>query len=180
MDDLDFITDVGLRKTVEDSIEYAYVLSEESKGKNRSALFQEETRRVVVLYTVSIIEAVLLYLYKKHGDEMTYIDYKYVNVLPPEYHYGKDDESRMVIAVQQKNKKAEYQIGVNELVKFFTERMLMKKETAEEILKINDLRNTFHLNKPREKAVCDISQVETALKLLVYVIQRAPKSVLKN
>jgi|SRR3989344_6819346 len=179
-DELDFITDNILRKTIEDSVEYVHVLSEESKKEDKSALYKEETYRVIILYIVSIIEAILLYLYKKHGDTITYLDYKFINTLPEDYHHASNRESRVVVAVQKTIEKSEHQIGTSDLVSFFKEKKLMKKETAEEILKINDLRNTLHLNKPREKTICDVAQVESALKLLVYVIQRAPKSILKK
>lgn len=180
VNDLDFITDAGLRQTIENSTEYMYALSEEAKEKEKSDLYKEETYRVIMLYTVSVIEAVLLYLYKKHEDEMTFLDYKFVQPLPSEYGHSSNTNSRVVVAVQKREKMAEHKIGMGDLVCFFKERNLMKKETAEQILQINDLRNTFHLSKPRDKAVCDIVQVESALKLLVYVIQNAPKSVLKK
>ena len=61
MNELDFISDATLRKRVEDSIEYIYVLFDDAK-KTENKLFQEETYRVIVLYVVSIIEAILLYL----------------------------------------------------------------------------------------------------------------------
>lgn len=180
MNDLDFVTDAGLRRTIENSVEYMYALFEEIKEKEKSDLYKEETYRVIILYAVSVIEAVLLYLYKKHADEMTFLEYKYIQTLPPEYHHLSNADSRVVVAVQKREKMAEYKVGMSDLVDFFKERKLMKKETAEQVLQINDLRNTFHLSKPRDKAVCDIAQVESAIKLLVYVIQNVQKSVLKK
>ena len=177
-DELDFITDNTLRKTIEDSIEYVYVLTEESKKKeDRSALYKEETYRVIILYIASIIEAILLYLYKRQSDKITYTYYKFINPLHEDYQHASDRESPVIIAVQKTVEKVEHQIGMFELVSFFKEKKFMKEETAEEILKINNLRNTLHLNKPREGNACDITQVEASLKLLVYTIRRAPKSM---
>jgi len=179
MDDLNFITDATLRKTVKDSIDYIYVLFEELKGKTANKLYQEETHRVIVLYVVSVIEAILLYLYKKGEYEMTYLDYKYINTLPEGYRHEGSKGSRIIIAVQKSVGKVEHQIGLADLVKYFSDQKKIIKVTATEILAINDLRNTFPLNKPR-KVTCDISQVERALKLLVYVIQKSPKALLKK
>lgn len=178
MDDLDFITEATLRKTIKDSIDYTYVLFEELKNKTGNKLYQEETYRVIVLYVISVIEAVLFYLYKKCGYEMTYLDYKYVNQLPVGYHHKDAQGAQIVIAVRRNVSKAEHQISLNDLVIFFKAQKRIIKSTADEILAINDLRNTFHLNKPREKIACDIEQVERALKLLVYVIEKAPKALL--
>ena len=68
---------------------------------------------------------------------------------------------------------------MSDLVAFFKEKKFMKPETAENLLRINNLRNTFHLNKPRAGVICDIAQVESALQMLVHVIQNAPKSIPK-
>jgi hypothetical protein len=178
MNELSFITDASLRKTVEDSIEYTYVLFEESKKKTDNKLFAEETYRVIILYVVSVIEAILLYLYKKGGYEMKYTDYKFINTLPEAYRHEKSDGCRIIVAVQKDINKSEHQIGLSDLVNYFRDEKKIIKSTSEEILEINDLRNTFHLNKPRGKIICDIKQVERALKLLVYIIQKAPKGLL--
>lgn len=179
MNDLDFITDATLRKTVKDSIDYIYVLFEELKGKTANKLYQEETHRVIILYVVSVIEAILLYLYKKGEYEMTYLDYKYINTLPEGYRHDTCPGSRVIVAVQKNTSKAEHQIGLADLVNYFLDQKKIIKSTATEILAINDLRNTFHLNKPR-KITCDVAQVERALKLLLYVIQKSPSALLKK
>ncbi len=178
MNELDFIKDPSLRKTVKDSIDYTYVLFEESKKKTDNKLFEEETYRVIVLYVISVIEAILLYLYKKGGYEMTYLDYKFINTLPEAYRHENSPGSRVIVAVEKSISKTEHQIGLSDLVNFFREQKKILTPTAKKILEINNLRNTFHLSKPREKIVCDITQVEQALKLLVYVIQKAPKGLL--
>lgn len=178
MNELDFITDTSLRKTVKDSIDYTYILFEESKKITDNKLYEEETCRVIVLYIVSVIEAILFYLYKKGGYEMMYLDYKFVNTLPEDYRHKNSQGSRVVVAVQKSINKTDHQIGLSDLVNFFKDHKKLLKPTAKEILEINDLRNTFHLNKPRKKIICDVAQVERALKLLVYVIQKAPKTLL--
>jgi hypothetical protein len=180
MDGLDFITDASLRKTVGDSIEYTYLLFEESKRRTDNKLYQEETCRVIVLYVVSIIEAILLFFYKKGGYQIPHIDYKYVEILPEKYTHMEASGDRVVVAIQKRGNKEEFQIGLKSLADFLESQKLISKRAASEILAINNLRNTFHLSKPRGKIACGVRQVERALKLLVYIIERSPKGLLKK
>jgi len=173
--DLDFITDTDLRKKIENSIEYVFVLFEKSKNEKEKDLFREETHRVIILYIISIIEAVLLYVYKKRNEELTKLEYKFVTTIPNEYKNEKEKDFPVVIAVQKKIKKQDHEIGLFELVNFFKDKKLMMEKTVEKILEINDIRNTFHFNKSRSSVICDIKHVESAFSLLVYVIEKVPK-----
>ncbi|GEM_PF-924432 len=178
MDDLLFITDGSLRKTIEDSIDYTYFLFEESKKRSDKKLYQEEACRVIILYTVSIIEAILLYFYKKGGYQASYTEYKYIASLPEGYGHKEASGGHVVIAVQRQVNVEEYKITLKVLVDYFKDQKLVSKQITKEILAINDLRNTFHLSKSREKISCNVTQVERAFKLLVYAIQKAPKDLI--
>lgn len=179
MSDLDFIEDKELRTTLENSIEFIYALYEKSKAAGQTALFLEETYRIIVLYVVAAIEAVLLYFFKVRGEKFVYTDYKCVHPLPTEFANTKKNGLPVVIAVQDKIEKPDHQIGLRDLVIFFKTRKLIQDKTAEDILELNELRNTFHFHKPRARA-CDLKGVESALQLLVHTIQRAPKSLQRN
>ena len=173
MDELTFIEDSSLRKTLENSIEYIYALYERSKETEQSSVFQEETCRVIILYVVSAIEAVLLYFYKVRGEKIEYPEYRFVHNLPKEFQYlGK--AGRVVVAVQEKVQKRDHQIGLHDLVTFFKDGQLIQAETAADILQLNDVRNTFHLSKPRGEA-CNVERVEFALKILIRTLERAPR-----
>lgn len=173
MKDLDFIKDADLRKTIENSIEYIYALLEQSKSNEQNELYREETRRVIILYVVSAIEAILLYFYKIRGEKIEYLEYKFVQHLPSEYEHNGKAGLPVVVAVQEKIEKQEHQIGLHDLVIFLKTKKLIQDKTADDILELNDVRNTLHFNKPRAKN-CDVKQVEAALQLLVYTIERAP------
>ena len=149
MSDLDFIKDKELRGTLENSIEYIYALFENSKASEQNELYREETHRVIILYVISAIEAVLLYFYKERDEKMEYFVYKFVSPLPKDYAHNEREGMPVVIAVQEKIEKKEYQIGLNDLVIFFKDKKLIREKTAEDILKFNDIRNTFHFNKSR-------------------------------
>lgn len=176
MSDLDFIKDEDLRNTLDNSIEFIYVLHKRSKDEGQNKLYQEEIYRIIILYVVSVIEAVLLYFYKVRGEKIEYTEYKCVQTLPPEFENSKKRGLPVVVAVQEKTEKQECQIGLHDLVTFFKAKKLIQEKTANDILELNDLRNTFHLSKPRAKS-CDLKRVETALQLLVHTIKRAPKSL---
>jgi len=178
MSDLNFIKDEDLHSKVENSIEYIYALYEQSKADGQNKLYQEETYRVIVLYIVSVIEAILLYFYKVRGEKITYLEYKFPQALLPGYQHLDRKGLPVVIAVQEKVEKKEHQLGIHELVKFFSEKRLIKVKTAESILEMNDVRNTFHFNKPRAKN-CDLEKVEAALSLLVHTLENAPAALIK-
>lgn len=178
MNDLDFIKNEELRKRIEDSIEYIYALLEQSKSNEQNELYREETRRVIILYVVSAIEAILLYFYKVRGEKIDYLEYKYVHPLPLEYGHTAKASLPVVVAVQEKMEKQEHQIGLHDLVMFFKTKKLIQEKTANDILELNDLRNTLHFSKPRDKN-CDVKRVEAAFQLLVHTIERAP-GVLQN
>lgn len=176
MKKLDFVKDEYLRKTLENSIDFIYEFYEQSKGDGQKKVYQEETYRIIILYVVSAIEAVLLYFYKVRGEKIEYCEYKFVQPLSSEYMHGEKAGSPVVVAVQEKIEKQEHQIGLHDLVTFFKAKKLILEKTADEILELNDVRNTFHFNKPRAKN-CDLKRVEAALQLLVHTIERAPKSL---
>ncbi len=179
MNNLDFITNKDLRSTIENSIEYIYALLEDSKNSKQKELYREETHRVIILYVISVIEAVLLYFYKERGEKMEYVEYKFAEQISEKYFHSEKKGLPVVVAVQEKIEKKEYQIGLHELVIFFKDKKLIKEKTVDDILELNDIRNTFHFNKPRTKK-CDLVHVESALKLLVYTIEKAPLALKKR
>lgn len=179
MSNLDFIKDEELRKTLENSIEYTYTLFEQSKSSEQKELYREETYRVIILYVVSAIEAVLLYFYKTRGEKIDYLEYKFVQTLPAEYGHRGKTGLPVVVAVQEKLEKPEYQIGLHDLVNFFKSKKLVQEKTASDILELNDVRNTFHFSKPRAKN-CDLERVKIAIQLLVHTLERAPSVLQKR
>jgi len=176
---LDFVKDRALKRTIEDSIQYLYLIFEQAKDSG-SSLYKEETYRVIVLYVISIIEAILLYVLKKRGEKMTYTKYRYANPLPKSFKNSDVPEGIVVVVVQSEEERDERKIGLADLVAFMEKRKLMSKDFATKILNMNDIRNTFHFTKPRGKITCEIETVESALELLVGTIKKAPKAILYN
>ncbi len=173
---LDFIKDKELRKTIEDAVQYIYIIFDQANN-SESELYQEETYRVIILYVIAIIEAIMLYVLEKRGEKITYIDYKYTEAVSSEIRHSEEPNSSVVIAIQKELDKPNEKIGFTELITFIKTNGLMKEKFAEEILKINSIRNTFHFTKPRNQITCEVKMVEKALDLLVKVIQGAPKAI---
>ncbi|MCX6812281.1 MAG: hypothetical protein NTW79_01475 [Candidatus Berkelbacteria bacterium] len=176
MSDLEFIKNEDLRLTLENSNEYIYAVLENLKKNEQSELYKEETYRVIILYVISAIEAVLLYFYKEREEKMEYLDYKFVAPLPKNYIHSEKNSFPVVIAVQEKVGKEDHRIGLNDLVTFFKNKKLIQPKTASQILELNEIRNTFHFSKPRTKK-CSLEHVESALKLLLHTIEKAPASL---
>lgn len=173
---LDFIKnkDKDLKKTIEDSIQYINIIFEYAKDSD-SDLYKEETYRVIVLYVISVIEAVLLYVLEARKENIKYIDYKYVNSIPQTFRHSELPDDPVVVAVQKEFVKK--YIGLVELVNFMKDNGLMDDKFAQEILDINDIRNTFHFTKPRNQINCEIKTVERSLELLIDIIDKAPKAI---
>ncbi len=178
MTSLDFIVDKELKRTLEDSIEFIFALHNSSKLTNQNILYQEETCRVIILYVISAIEAVLLYFFKLRGEKMEKLEYRFVHQFPAEYSHKHKANLPLVVAVQENIVRQDYEIGLHSLVTFFKEKKLIIKETARKILELNDVRNTFHFSKIRDKK-CDLGRVEEALALLLYTLEKAPRGLRK-
>jgi len=174
--ELDFLKDKDLKRTIEDSIQYIQIISKQARD-SESALYKEETYRVVILYVVSIIEAVLLHIFNLRNEKIDCLDYNYVNPISPEFKHLKLPHDVVIIAVQKKTTKDNKRIGLAELVDFMKSSSLIEKKLAQKILDINNIRNTFHFTKPRNKITCEIKIIENALELLIGVIKNAPKMI---
>ncbi len=71
-DELSFIKDKELKRIIEDSIQYISLIFDNTK-KSSNNLYKEETYRVIILYVISIIEAILLYILKRRREKITYV-----------------------------------------------------------------------------------------------------------
>ncbi len=171
--ELAFITNPSLRQRIEDSIEYIYTLYEESKQSDKNELFKTETHRVIILYTVSIIEALLFYIYEKKGLTITRVDYKEKEHLPESYRNIKVD-GRIVIAIEKHTPKQESEISLRELVHFLVTEKIVKEETESKLLSIIKTRNSVHL-RHKGFTTCSVADVDEALELLVYTLSHAPR-----
>jgi hypothetical protein len=170
--ELSFIRDTELRRTIEDAIQYIYIIFDQARRSDNS-LYKEETYRVIVLYVVSVMEALLLYTLKSLDKKITYCDYKYVSLLPPELTHTERPGDPLIIAVQTECVKHNSAIRFVELVEYMKNINFLEKDLVKDLLHINDIRNTFHFTKPRDQITNEVDTVEKSLDLLLKVIQKS-------
>lgn len=144
--DLGFVSDVTLRRKLVEAIETTSELYLVQQDPNYSAL-AKEIRRIIVLYCASIIEAVLLYLYKKYGYKLTKLEYRDIQTLTQRYQL--DSNCKFVIASQVNVPRHERELMLDLLLKLFIDENIIPKQLGEKIEKVKAIRNTFHLAKSR-------------------------------
>jgi hypothetical protein len=175
---LNFITDDDLRDKVQKSIHYILVLVGDL-DKNKDVLYKEESNRVIILYVISIIEAILFFFYEQGQEKIMKTKYVSITNLPKKYSDNTKSGQQLVIAAKQEVEKKMSQISLVTVVNFFESKELILSKTAKNILELNDISNTFHLNKKRT-VECTNEKVDEAVKLLLHTIEHAPNSLKKN
>lgn len=169
--DFSFITDVSLRKKIVDSIEMISLLYLiEKEGKIPEA-FSKESRRIIILYAASIIEALLLYLYKKGDFSLKKTDYKEVSAFPR--NFQNDVSFTFVYAKQVKTRLRDQDLMLDVLVKVFEEKNIIDSRLAAQIVKLKDVRNTFHLSKSRQGRIPSYRRVIDSTDAIVKTIEAA-------
>lgn len=174
---LNFITDKDLRDRVEKSVRYTLVLFKDS-DKNSDAVHREEANRVIVLYVISIIEAIIFFFYEQSKEKIMKTEYVNITNLPDTYSDISKPGFQLVIATRQEVERKTSQLGLVNIVNFFRGKGLILQTTADSILELNDISNTFHLSKKRS-VECTNEKVNEAVELLIHTIKHAPNSLKK-
>ncbi len=120
---LRFITDISLRRKIENSIETTSFLYLKRNEKSTSSGFAKEIRRAEILYAASIIEAVLIHLFKRRGESMSKTDYKDVVTLPSIYQSGSHP---VVVARQVQIPKLGRELTLDSLLELFSKNGIIK------------------------------------------------------
>ncbi len=169
--DTDFIDDSILRKRVENSLQYILVTYDAARNL-KNIEHRAEAYRVIILYCVSIIEALLFDIYHRSRKNISKFEYKSIIELPSEY-INKKYRGKTILAVREEVAKRELEISFIELLTFL-KGDVMKDDTVDRIKKINQKRNTFHLRK-KGSSICKTEDVEEALSLLELCIKNVPR-----
>jgi hypothetical protein len=165
------IKDAFLAEKIRNSTDYIYFLHDLSNEEKHNDILKEETYRVIILYVVSCIEALLIYLYKNREEKIEVLEYKNIYKLQDIFQNDDNKYSVTVLALQTKSEKDENHVGLQEVVKHFEKIKVIKKETSEQILTLNNIRNTHHLFKNRSKK-CEISDVDSSFVLFNYILEK--------
>ncbi len=166
--DFNFIADIPLRNKIIDAIEMVSILYLNVENGKFSALVIKELRRMIILYNASIIEALLLHLYVRGEHTILKTDYKNIQMLSPAFQleHGVD----FVIAKRVKIQKDDRELMLDALLKYFHETGTMTDQLKEQIDRTRNIRNTFHLSKPRKNILCGKSTVELSNSTVVEIV----------
>lgn len=174
--DTAFIKNKAAKARIDDSITYIFALYKDARN-NQSKSFQTETCRVIILYTISIIEALLHEAYAIVPEKITKEIYKDPRIIDGGYTHRANKDCSVVLNVRCTVEKPEREIQFNELLQFLKQKVLHPK-TVQRLEKVNSLRNTFHLRK-LGKSGCTTKDVEEALSLLDLMLNEIPKLLQK-
>lgn len=164
---LSFIRDVALRGKIVKSIGTISELYLVQKNPSYSGL-APEIRRIIVLYCASVIEAVLLHLYKQQGAIITKIAYKDVQTLSSRYQL--DPNAKFVIASQVTVQKDERELMLDVLLKKFVDDGIISDDLKKKIDKVKDIRNTLHLSKSRSGLRIGESSIQSATEAVYEIL----------
>ena len=176
--DLLFITDHSLRVKIEDAIETISLLYLLNQNKGLSEGFAKENRRMMILYAASVIEAVLLYLYKKKECSINKTEYTKVHTLPQTYQL--ETGLTLVLAKQVQTPKNDRELMLDVLLKYFSESGLITESLKKKIEKAKNVRNTFHLSKSRKGIPCGNLTVKSSSEAVLGTLNAVRKSLAAN
>lgn len=162
-DSFDFISDKSVKENIINSIDFSstlWLLSEKIPEDNR-----EESYRTIMLYTASIMEALLLYYLSEKKIFIEEEKFIHVARLGSQFQNSLG-ETVVAIRKMEKRRDPDFSSCINALEK------TLGKNLSKAIHKIRDTRNTFHLLKTRKKIrESDIKYANETLLKLVKKIQ---------
>lgn len=167
--DLTFITTLSLRSKLVGAIKTISDLYTISEGPDTKPLLSIEIRRVIVLYVASIIEAILLFLYKKTNINQSKIEYTDICVLPNSFQLEKD--KRFVVAKQIETARSDRELMLDVLLKVFIDKKAISTELETKIKHAKDVRNTFHLSKLRGGILVNKKKVDASIEALYEIVE---------
>lgn len=175
---LNFITDIAIRNKIQVAIETSSFLFLMERDNKFDTGTSKEVRRIIILYAASIIEAILLYLYKKGKFSIEKVHYSDVYTLPSVYQL--DSKSTLIVAKQFKKERHEREIMLDVLVELFFDKKIIGKSLKLKIDTARNIRNTFHLSKSRKGISCNIGIVNIANDAVLGAILVVTKYLSRN
>lgn len=171
--DLMFIADTALRRKIEDAIEMISVLYLLEKQEHLPQVFLKENRRIIILYSAAIIEAILLYVVKKKRWTIERTSYKNVSALPNNYQL--DSKSTLVVAKQVQETRSEKELMLDVVLRTCLEKGVINLHLKPKIEKAKNVRNTFHLSKSRKGLNCTLSSANQSFDAVLETIMQSRK-----
>ncbi|PIX57185.1 MAG: hypothetical protein CO060_03120 [Candidatus Yonathbacteria bacterium CG_4_9_14_0_2_um_filter_43_16] len=168
----DFVQDLSLRKNLVDSIKFLSFLWALRDSKNENS---QEIDRTIMLYSASIIEALLLDFCKRKTIQFPEEKYAHEQTISKSFPAHIDDEKftngRIILAIKSEKKKPDNVITFENLLEKLGE--FLGKRLTRDIYALKDTRNTLHLSKSRK--IIEIKETEKSMNNVLKVIQKVSK-----
>ena len=177
MDDFDFVKDNKLKANLIDSVKFLSFLWALRSKKHEVS---EEVYRTIILYSASIVEALLLNYCKRKELKFFEVKYSKPHSFPKIYQSVLDintyQNGEVVLAVKHRVEKKDngsitFTDLLEELETFLGQRLIKK------IKEVKNIRNTLHLSKSRDKL--RKQDTEKATKVLLEVVDKLSKEAKK-
>lgn len=166
-----FVTPKALRNNIVESVEFAaylWVLTQTVENK-----FKDEAVRTVILYNISIIEALLLFWAKKQ--KIKFYDEKYHHATSLAREFQRTDQD-LVVAYRSKREREESRIWLHDLI--VKGQQFLGKELRNEVASLQDIRNTFHLSRVRR--ALSLKKAAGSFDVVLQVVNKVEKEVLRR
>ena len=170
-DAFNFVTPKAFRTNIVESVEFVgwlWVLAQKTEEK-----YQDEMVRTVILYNMSIVEALLLFWAKKQKKKFFEDKYTDKHILPNELQGVNGKE--LLIAHFSRVEKNDTRVWFHDLIA--EGKQLLGKGLHTRVVDLQDIRNTFHLSKSRR--VLSFKKAEGSFDVVLEVVNKIKKDLKK-
>lgn len=170
-DAFNFVTPKAFRNNIVESVEFAawlWVLTQKTEDK-----YQDEMVRTVILYNISIVEALLLFWAKKHKKK--FFEDKYTDKYTLPTALQGTSGKKLLVAHFSKVEKSDSRIWLHDLIA--EGKQLLGENLHDRVADLQDIRNTFHLSKPRR--VLSPKKAEGSFDMVLEVVNKIKKDFQK-
>ncbi len=165
-----FITPKALRYNIIESVKFAGFLWMLAQSIDDE--FKDETVRTIILYNVSVIEALLLFRTRRENIVHEDVQYRHLQVLPSEFKKQKQD---LIIAYRSSKKKQESRIWLQDMIK--KQEKFLGSKLTKEIAELQGIRNTLHLSKARGELF--LPKAESSFAAMLELVNKLRASYVK-
>jgi len=170
-DAFSFVTPKAFRTNIVESVEFVawlWVLAQKIEEK-----YRDESVRTVILYNMSIVEALLLFWAKKKKKKFFEDKYTDKHILPTELQGVTNKE--LLVAHFSKMEKDDTRIWFHDLIA--EGKQLLGKDLHDRVVDLQDIRNTFHLSKTRR--ALSLKKSEESFDVVLEVVNKIKRDLKK-
>lgn len=170
-DAFSFVTPKAFRTNIVESVEFVawlWVLAQKIEEK-----YQDESVRTVILYNMSIVEALLLFWAKKHKKKFFEDKYTDKHTLPTTFQGATGKE--LLVVHFSRVEKNDTRVWFHDLIA--EGKQLLGKDLHDRVIDLQDIRNTFHLSKARRGL--SLKKAGNSFDVVLEVINKIKKDIQK-